>query len=54
MRDRVLTLLNSKTASELTSYSGKEALRTELLRTLDELLEDVRVLDVYFSEFLVQ
>lgn len=54
VRDRVLSVLGSKHAEELISFEGKEALRLELQRCLADLLPDQTVLDVLFTEFLVQ
>ena len=54
VRDRVLSVLGSKQAEELISFEGKEALRLELQRHLTDLLPDQAVLDVLFTEFLVQ
>jgi flagellar basal body-associated protein FliL len=54
VRDRVLSVLGVKRAEELISFEGKESLRLELRRHLTDLLPDRTVLDVLFTEFLVQ
>ncbi len=54
LRDRLLIVLASKTADDVVSSEGKEALRAEVRRTAEPLLEEARVLDVYFTEFRVQ
>jgi flagellar FliL protein len=54
LRDLVLTVLGAKLAEEITSFEGKEALRAELRRALAPYFEGARVLDVFFTEFLVQ
>lgn len=54
LRDRLLVVLASRTAAEVVSSEGKEALRAEVRRTAEPLLEEARVLDVYFTEFRVQ
>src|SRR5262245_8118929 len=54
VRDRVLLSLSSKTAGEITSFEGKETLRAELKRAIAPLFTEARVVDVYFTEFLVQ
>jgi flagellar FliL protein len=54
VRDRVLSVLGSKRAEELTTFEGKEALRAELRRHLTDLIPERVVLDVLFTEFLVQ
>ncbi len=54
LRDRILTVLGTKSAEEVTSFEGKESLRAELKRHVAELLADRQVVDVLFTEFLVQ
>jgi len=69
LRDRVLSALSRKRASELTTSAGKELLREEILATVEPLFseppffvpdEDGRaahaahVLEVFFTEFLLQ
>jgi flagellar protein FliL len=54
VRDRLLTVLSSKTADQITSFEGKEDLRAELARAVAPLFGEAKVLDVYFTEFLVQ
>jgi flagellar FliL protein len=54
LRDRILTLLTGKSAEEITTFEGKEALRLEIGAEITPLLPENRVLDVLFTEFLVQ
>jgi flagellar FliL protein len=54
LHDRILTLLSSKTADEIGTFTGKEELRAEVGLAVQPLIEGARVLEVYFSEFLVQ
>lgn len=54
LRDRVLVVLGAKRTDELVSFEGKEALRLELARELTALLDEERVVDVLFTEFLIQ
>lgn len=59
LRDRVLTLLTSKSFDELRSPVGKEGFRREVKARLDPLLEGVdstggQIDEVLFSEFVVQ
>lgn len=54
LRDLVLNVLCVKSAHEITSFEGKEALRAELRRALAPRFSKARVLDVYFTEFLIQ
>ncbi len=55
-RDRILTLLSSKSYSELSSPLGREALRREIKARLEPLFdgEDDKLEDILFSEFMVQ
>lgn len=54
MRDRVLTLLTSKSYQDLLSPLGKESFRRELKTHLGPLLEVGQIEDVLFSDFVVQ
>jgi flagellar basal body-associated protein FliL len=66
LRDSLLSILARKRASQMTSTDGKELLRAELMAAAEGLLGEApffleetdpapaRVLDVYFTEFLVQ
>ncbi len=54
MRDRVLTLLTSKTFEELSDPMGKEGFRSEIRMRLSPLVEDGEIKEVLFSEFVVQ
>lgn len=54
LRDRILTILSSKTAEEVTSFEGKEALRRELEESIARTFAGSEVDDLFFTEFLVQ
>jgi len=66
LRDRILSVLSKKRASEMTSLEGKERLRAELMSASESVLAEpplhdsendpapARVVDVFFTEFLVQ
>lgn len=54
MDDTVITLLSTKTYEDLYTAEGKEALRAEILATLQEKLPDLHILAIYFTEFVVQ
>jgi flagellar FliL protein len=54
VRDRILTLLTSKTVQEVGSPLGKESLRREIQARLNPLFEGGKVEDVLFSDFVVQ
>jgi flagellar protein FliL len=52
--DLVITTLSTKTFEDLYTASGKEALRKELIKAIDQRMPDLHILSVYFSEFVVQ
>ena len=54
IRDTVLTVLGRSKASDLLTPEGKEKLKKDLVEALDERVPDVGVLEVYFTEFIVQ
>lgn len=54
MDDVVITLLSTKTYEQLYTAEGKEALRTEMLDAIHQRVPDLHVLNVYFTEFVVQ
>jgi flagellar FliL protein len=54
IRDTVLTVLAKSTSAELLTVEGKEKLKKDLLEALEERVPDVGVLEVYFTEFIVQ
>jgi flagellar FliL protein len=54
VRDTVLTVLGRQTADGLLATDGKEHLKTELKAALGEHNADLKVKDVFFTDFLVQ
>ncbi|MBX3631133.1 MAG: flagellar basal body-associated protein FliL [Nitrosomonas sp.] len=58
IRNRILLLLTSKTAADISSLAGKQQLSTEILdevrKTLDSGMLREEVLDVLFTSFVVQ
>jgi flagellar FliL protein len=54
VRDTVLTVLGRQTADGLLATDGKEHLKTELKAALAEHNADLKVKDVFFTDFLVQ
>jgi flagellar protein FliL len=54
VRDTVLTVLGRQTADGLLAAEGKEHLKAELKAALAEHNSDLKVVDVYFTDFLVQ
>ncbi|SMC19341.1 flagellar FliL protein [Desulfacinum hydrothermale DSM 13146] len=54
IRDAILMLLSSKEYDDISSLSGKLALKRALTGALNRILKQGQVLDIYFTEFLVQ
>ena len=54
IRDRMLTLLSSKSYDQVASAEGKEALRQEIQKQIDPVLATGKVSEVYYTEFIVQ
>ncbi len=54
VRDTVLSVLGRQTADGLLASDGKEHLKKELKAALAEHDSDLKLLDVYFTDFLVQ
>ncbi|MBB5338542.1 flagellar basal body-associated FliL family protein [Tunturiibacter gelidoferens] len=54
VRDTMLTVLGRQTADRLLAVDGKEQLKAELKAALAEHNTDLKVMDVFFTDFLVQ
>jgi flagellar protein FliL len=54
VRDTVLTVLGQQTADDLLATDGKEHLKAELKAALAEHNADLKVMNVFFTDFLVQ
>jgi flagellar FliL protein len=54
VRDTTLTVLGRQTADSLLAVDGKERLKTELKKAFAEHNADLKVTDVFFTDFLVQ
>jgi len=54
VRDTVLTVLGRQTADRLLALDGKEHLKTDLKVALAAHNPDLKVMDVFFTDFLVQ
>lgn len=54
LRDVVLTLLSSKTASEISTMEGKFLLRQDIIKRVNVNLVTGKVTKVYWEEFVVQ
>lgn len=54
LRDTVITLLSSKTFEEVQTAKGKQKLKEEIMERINEFLVDGRVVNMFFTEFVVQ
>ena len=54
IRDVVLTILPTKQFEEIRTVDGKAALRAEILNRLNGLINDEGVINIYFTEFVIQ
>ncbi len=54
VRDTILGVLGQSRVDDLLSESGKNKLKADLLRALQERVPGLMVKEVYFTEFLIQ
>lgn len=54
IRDTIIRILSSKKANEILSNEGKEKLRGEIVNAVNDTLGGEDVLQVYFTEFIIQ
>jgi flagellar basal body-associated protein FliL len=54
LRSAILELLTLESAPVLVTPEGKETLKKKIKARTSELLKDQKVIDVLFSEFVVQ
>ncbi|CAM2788293.1 flagellar basal body-associated protein FliL [Helicobacter burdigaliensis] len=54
IRDTIITILSSKTLEEIQTTKGKQKLRAEIQERINEFLVDGRVVNIFFTEFVVQ
>jgi flagellar FliL protein len=54
VRDGVIVLLSSKRLADITDFEGKALLKEDILHRVNGILEDGRVDQVLFTEFVVQ
>jgi flagellar FliL protein len=56
IKDAVIRVLSSKTATDVLSPDGKESLKEELLEAINDAtgLDEAAVVSVYFLEFIIQ
>ncbi|VBB42482.1 Flagellar basal body-associated protein FliL [uncultured Desulfatiglans sp.] len=54
VRDCMLKILPVKHSVEIQGVAGKEALRMEIMSTLNSFLKTGEVVNIYFTEFVIQ
>jgi flagellar FliL protein len=54
INDSLISELSSKTFEEVYTAEGKEIIREEIVTLLNEKLPDHHIMNVYFTEFVVQ
>lgn len=54
LRDRLITLLSTKTYAWLANFTNREALRGEILNTAAEVLQSREGIHVYFTKYVLQ
>lgn len=54
LKDLVNMVLTSKTKSELATIQGKENVKSELVRRINEVLQSGKIQSVYFRQFTFQ
>lgn len=54
IRDRILMILPTKTFKDIQSVEGKNSLRTAIIVEMNDILQDGKITNLYFQEFVVQ
>ena len=54
IRDTIIMILTNKGFKDVCNISGKAKLREEIKKGINNVLESGNVIDVYFSEFVIQ
>lgn len=54
IRDRILTVLPTKSSEELVTAEGKQALRESVIADINALLQTGAVRNLYFTDFVIQ
>lgn len=54
VRDSILMVLSTKTFQDISTTEGKNSLRTELVAELGKLFAPDNIVNVFFTEFVVQ
>ena len=54
IKDAIISIISSKTYDEISTHQGKIALKQEMIRKLNTIMSGGRIVDIYFTEFLIQ
>lgn len=54
IRDAIISILSSKTVEEIQTAKGKEKLKEEIKRKVNQMLDTGEIKNVYFTEFVIQ
>jgi flagellar FliL protein len=54
VRDLIIRILSSKTVEEIQTAKGKEKLKEEIKRKINQILDSGEIRNVYFTEFVIQ
>ena len=54
IRDLIIQILSSKTVEEIQTAKGKQKLKEEIKRKINEILTTGEIKNVYFTEFVIQ
>lgn len=54
IRDKILMILPTKTFKEIQSVEGKNSLRNTIIAELNNIVQEVKITNLYFQEFVVQ
>ena len=54
IRDLIIRVLSSKTVEEIQTARGKEKLKEEIKRKINQILDTGEIRNVYFTEFVIQ
>lgn len=54
LRDMVIMTLSNKTAEDISTPEGKKGLRDEIFRRIDEKMPEGTLMNVYFSDLVLQ
>ena len=54
LRDRIIRILSSKTLEEISSRKGKKKVSEQIVNTLNAMITDGEIKNIYFTEFVIQ